>query len=141
MPARGMILTVLFTFVTVADKIHDGTPGRDGSGNHQLEVEEEKEGEEMGDEVIGKGEKADGGIFTRTQTAHGRGHGLGQEDQDGRRDVRVRRNPNTDREREWRRGFEKFEPKTAKSSRKKDMPRILTEKSGQPPSKYGNCNQ
>ncbi len=88
-----------------AGKIHDGTPGRDGSGNHQLEAEEEKEGEGMGDEVTGN----------------------------DRRDASVRRNPNTDREREWRRGFEQFEPNTAKSTRKKDMPRILTEKSGQAP--------
>jgi hypothetical protein len=57
------------------------------------------------------------------------------------RDASARRNPNTDREREWRRGFEQFEPKTTKPSRKKGMTRILTEKSGQPPSKYGDCKQ
>ncbi len=82
-----MILTVFLTLMTVTGKIHDGTPGRDGSGNHQLEAEEEKEGEEMDDEVTGNGEKADDGIFTRAQTAHGRGHGVGQEEQDGRRDA------------------------------------------------------
>ncbi len=87
---------VLLTLMTGADKVHDGTPGRDGSGNHQHEAEEE-EGEDMGDEEAANDEEMDGGsMATRSQTARGRGRGM--EDQGGRRDASVRRNTNAERE-------------------------------------------
>ena len=80
----------------------------------------------MEDQETGNGESTDGGMSTRAQIARG-----------GRRDASTRQHPNTDREKEWRGGghFEQFETKTAKSFRKRDMPRLMTEKSGQPPSK------
>ena len=128
-----MMLSVLFTLKT--GKLHDGTPNRDG--NYGQEAEEEGEEEEMEDQETGNGESADGGMSTRAQMARGGRRDMEREDQGGRRDVSTRQSPNTDREREWREGghFEQFETKTTKSFRKKDMPRIMTEESGQPPSK------
>ena len=117
-----MMLAVLLTLM--AGKMHDGTPNRDGI--YGQEAEQEGEEEEMEDQETGNGESTHGGMSTRAKIAR-----------DGRRDASTRQNPNTDREREWRGGghFEQFETKTAKSFRKRDMPRLMTEKSGQPPSK------
>jgi hypothetical protein len=59
MPAKGMMLgmtAVLLTLMAGAGKVHDGAPGRDGTGNHQL-GDEEEEGEEMGEEESANDEK------------------------------------------------------------------------------------
>jgi hypothetical protein len=130
---KGMMLIVLLTIMTV--KVHDATPTRDG--NHGQESEEEGEGEEMEDEETDNGENTDRGMTTRVQTAHGGRHDIEREDQDSRCGASTKQNPNMDREREWRGGghFEQFETKTEKSFRNKDMSRLMTEKSGQPPNK------
>ena len=131
--AKGMMLAVLLTLM--AGKLHDGTPGRDGT--YQQEVDGDGEEEEMEVEETGNGEGADGGMSTRAKAARGNRRGMEREDVRGRRDASARQNSNADRERKWRGGghLEQFETKTAKSFRKKDMPRLMTEKSGQPPSK------
>ncbi len=128
-----MILTVLLTLMV--GKLHDGTPTRDA--NHGQDAGEEEEEEEMDDEETGNGENTEaGGMSTRAQTNRGGRRGIAREDQDGRSGASARQNPNMDREREWRGGqFEQYETKTAKSFRKKDMPRLMIEKSGQPPRK------
>ena len=118
---------VLLTLMAGAGKVHDGTPGRDGTGNHQF-GDEEEEGEEMGEDEAANDEEMHGGnVATRSQAARGRERVM--EDQGGRRDTSARRN--TYAEKEWR----EFEPKTARSFKKRDMPRIITENTGQPPSK------
>jgi hypothetical protein len=131
--AKGMMLTVLLTLMV--GRLHDATPTRDG--NHGQEAEEEGEEEEMEDEEKGNGENAEaGGMSTRAQTSRGGRRGIAREDQYSEPSTSVRQNPNMDREREWRGDhFEQYETKTAKSFRKKDMPRLMIEKSGQPPSK------
>jgi hypothetical protein len=128
-----MMLAVLLTLMV--GKLHDVTPTRDG--NHGQEAEEEGEEEEMEDEETGNGENAEAdGMYTRAQTSLGGRRGIAREDQGGRPGASARQNPNMDREREWRGDhFEQCETKTAKSFRKKDMPRLMIGKSGQPPSK------
>ena len=127
-----MMLAVLLTLMV--GKLHDATPTRDA--NHGQDAEEEEE-EEMEEEETGNGENTEaGGMSTRAQTNRGGRRGIPREDQGGRPGANARQNPNMDREREWRGGqFEQYETKTAKSFRKKDMPRLMIEKSGQPPSK------
>ena len=126
--AKGMMLAVLLTLM--AGKLHDGTPGLDGT--YQQEVDGDGEEEEMEVEETGNGKGADGGMSTRAKAARGNRRGMEREDVGGRRDASARQNSNADRERKWRGGghFEQFETKTAKSFRKKDMPRLMTEKSG-----------
>jgi hypothetical protein len=87
--AKGMILSVLLTLM--ADKMHDGTPSRDGI--YGQEAEQEGEEEEMEDQETGNGEITDGDMSTHAQIAR-----------DGRSDASTRQNPNTDRKREWRGG-------------------------------------
>jgi hypothetical protein len=67
---------VLLTLMAGAGKVHDGTPGRDGTGNHQL-GDEEEEGEEMGEDEAANDEEMHGGnVATRSQTARGRERGM-----------------------------------------------------------------
>ena len=65
--AKGMMLAVLLT--VMAGKLHDGTPGRDGT--YQLEVDGDGEEEEMEVEETGNGEGADGGMSTRAKAVAG----------------------------------------------------------------------
>ena len=128
-----MMIAVLLTLM--AGKMHNATPTRDG--DYGQEAEEEGEEEEVEEEETGNGENAEaGGMSTRAQTSRGGRRGMAREDQGGRLGASARQNPNMDREREWRGGhLEQYETKTAKSFRKKEMPRLVLEKSGQPPSK------
>ena len=128
-----MMLVVLLTLMV--GKVYDTTLTRDG--NHGQEAEEEGEEEELEDEETGNGENAEaGGMSTRAQTSRGGRRDMVREDQDGRLGASARQNPIMDREREWRGGhFEQFETKTTKSFRKKNMPRLMIEKSVKPPRK------
>ena len=80
---KGMMLTVLLTLM--AGKMHDGTPGRDGT--YQQEVDEDGEEEEMEEEETGNGEGADGDMSTRVQAARGNRLGMEREDVGGRREM------------------------------------------------------
>ena len=128
-----MMIAVLLTLM--AGKMHNATPTRDG--DYGQEAEEEGEEEEVEEEETGNGENAEaGGMSTRAQTSRRGRRGMAREDQAGRLGASARQNPKMDREREWRGGhLEQYETKTAKSFRKKEMPRLVLEKSGQPPSK------
>lgn len=102
-----MLLDALMTLVANGGsrgKVHDGTPGRDCT--YQQDTDEDAEGEEM------------------------------EAEDEGRHDARERQNPNEDREREWRGGgrVEQHGTKAAQSFRKRDMPKIMTERPWQYPS-------
>ena len=127
--AKGMMLAVLLTLM--AGRVHDATPSRDTM--HQQEDNGDREEEEMEEEETGDCEDADGGRSTRAQTARGGRRGVERKDVGGKRGTTSRQNANADRDRKWY--PEQFETRAAKSFRKKDMPRIMTEKSGEPPIK------
>ena len=63
--AKGMMLAVLLTLM--AGKLHDGTPGRDGT--YQQEADGDGEEEEMEDQETGNGENTDGDIISVQEEA------------------------------------------------------------------------
>ena len=87
----------------------------------------------MEEEETGDCEDTDGGRSSRAQTARGGRRGMEREDVGGKRSTNSRQNANAERGREWY--SEQFENREAKSFRKKELPRIMTERSGEPPSK------
>ena len=126
---KRMMMAVLLTLMT--DRVHDATPNRDAM--HQQEDNEDGEEENMDAEEAGDDEGEDVSRSTRAQTARGARRGMEREDVGGKRSTNSRQNANAERDREWY--SEQFENRAVKSFRKKELPRIMTERSGEPPSK------